>query len=290
MEAFRSMHTSSYWNHLAQLVNANSSAWSAQRGTHIFCLGVHMWGGGFFVCFFVFALSPFLAAGDRDACAHVNDRWLQIFSDDMEIDICNHSSQPPLPLPQSHPQFLTDTTLAACPEMSNLLPETRRWYSTMTAHLKKNICRNQVFFTLGLISTISQAFIYHLDLMIATSIFYSLLLKNLREKKTMSIPLRSLLDAGTLYFQHLWSVLAFVSYHHYVFYLYFWTVIWFYFLQHVNTFTRRFAVCKSAHSLARAEAVWGSLPALLHHPLFSFLSFSHPGYLTPSPHILLPPS
>lgn len=124
-----------------------------------------------------------------------------------------------------------------------------------------------------------------------TSIFYSLLLKkNLREKKNMSIPLRSLLNAGTLYFQHLWSVLAFVSHHHYVFCLYFWTVIWFYFLQHVNTFTRLFAVCRLAHSLAGAGTFWGSTPALLHRPLLSFLSFSHPGYLTPSPHILLPPT
>lgn len=71
-------------------------------------------------------------------------------------------------------------------------------------------------------------------------------------------------------FQHLWSVLAFVSHHHYVFYLYFWTVIWFYFLQHVNTFTRRFAVCKLAHSLAGAE------------------TFEAP--CQPSPHILLPPT
>lgn len=154
------------------------------RDAHL-CLGVHMLGGGclFWGWFFLLHCLLFrLLQIEMHARMSMTDDSKYSPMTWRLISVITLLSTPP----QSHPQFLTDTTLAACPEMSNLLPETRRWYSTMTVHLKNNICRNQGgFFTLGLISTISQAFIYHLDSMIATSIFDSLLLKkNLREKKT----------------------------------------------------------------------------------------------------------
>lgn len=145
------------------------------RDTHL-CLGVQMWGGVFW--FFLHCLLFWLLEIEMHARMSMTDgsKYSQMTWRLISVITLLSPLHPPS---QSHPQFLTDTTLAACPEMSNLLPETRRWYSTMTVHLKNNICRNQVFFTLGPISTISQAFIYHLDSMIATSIFYSLLLKKI---------------------------------------------------------------------------------------------------------------